>query len=82
MDILNNIQGKNLIGNRVKEARHKHKTKVTQIELLSRLQVRGLYLEKTTISKIEAGSRSVTDIELVAIADSLDVSVTWLLGIE
>ncbi len=80
--MLGDIQGKNLIGERVREARHKSKPKITQIELISRLQVRGVDLEKTTISKIEAGSRMVTDIELVGIADALKVSVTWLLGIE
>ncbi|MHB8064129.1 MAG: helix-turn-helix domain-containing protein [Ruminiclostridium sp.] len=42
----------------------------------------GIDLEKTTISKIEAKTRPVTDIELVAIADALNVSVMWLLGKE
>ncbi|WP_312699418.1 hypothetical protein [Sedimentibacter sp.] len=49
---------------------------------MARLAVRGIDLEKTTISKIEAKTRPVTDFELVAIADSLGISVLWLLGIE
>ena len=73
---------KNIIGKRVRIAREKQKPKVTQIDLLARLDVRGLPLEKTTISKIEAGTRPVSDIELVAIADSLYVTPHWLLGIE
>ena len=73
---------KNLIGSRVREARHKSKPKITQTDLLARLAVRGIELEKTTISKIEAKNRPVTDIELVAIADALGVSVLWLLGLE
>lgn len=77
---LNNSSDKNLIGNRVRQARHKTKPKVTQTDLLARLAVRGINLEKTTISKIEAKTRPVTDIELVAIADALGVSVLWLLG--
>jgi len=73
---------KNLIGDRVRQARHKAKPKITQKDLLARLAVRGIELEKTTISKIEAKTRPVTDIELVAIADALGVSVLWLLGKE
>jgi len=70
---------RNLIGSKVKQARYKFKPKVTQTDLLARLAVRGIELEKTSISKIEAKTRPVTDIELVAIADALGVSVMWLL---
>lgn len=73
---------KNLIGDRVYQARHKSKPKITQSDLLARLAVRGVELEKTTISKIEAKTRPVTDVELVAIADALGVGVLWLLGRE
>jgi HTH-type transcriptional regulator, cell division transcriptional repressor len=44
--------------------------------------VRWIELEKTTISKIEAGTRPVTDIELVAIAEALGVNILWPLGKE
>lgn len=73
---------RNLIGPRVREARERANPKVTQSDLLARLAVRGLELEKTTISKIEAQTRPVTDIELVAISDSLGVSILWLLNLE
>lgn len=73
---------KNIIGERVREARLKAKPKVTQIDLLARLEVREIYLEKTAISKIEAGTRPVSDKELVAIADALRVTPNWLLKIE
>jgi len=73
---------KNIIGERVREARLKAKPKVTQIDLLARLEVREIYLEKTAISKIEAGTRPVSDKELVAIADALRVTTNWLLKIE
>ncbi|SCG81803.1 transcriptional regulator [Proteiniborus sp. DW1] len=82
MTNMRNSNEKNLIGNRVRQARHRVKPKVTQIDLLARLAVRGIELDKTTISKIEAKTRPVTDIELVAIADALGVSVLWLLGME
>jgi transcriptional regulator with XRE-family HTH domain len=76
------LEGKNIIGDRVREARIRYKPKVTQVELISRLQVRGLEMDETSISKIENKTRSVTDRELVAIADSLNVSINWLLGKE
>jgi transcriptional regulator with XRE-family HTH domain len=79
---INDLNGKNLIGDRLRQARHKSSPKITQTDLLARLAVRGIELEKTTISKIESRTRPVTDIELVAIADALDVSVLWLLGLE
>lgn len=73
---------RNLIGERVKLARHNVNPKITQDDLLARLEVRGIILEKTSISKIEAKTRPVTDIELVALADALGVSILWLLSRE
>ncbi len=73
---------RNLIGPRVKQARENAKPKITQSDLLARLAVRGVELEKTTISKIEAQTCPVTDIELVALSDALGVSIPWLLNIE
>jgi transcriptional regulator with XRE-family HTH domain len=70
---------KNLIGDRVREARHRRNPKITQLDLLARLAVRGVYMESTSISKIESYKRPVTDIELVAIAEALNVSILWLL---
>ena len=73
---------KNIIGDRVREARLRTKPKVTQTDLLARLETREIYLEKTSISKIEAGTRPVTDKELLTIADALHVSPNWLLKLE
>lgn len=71
---------KNLIGPRVRIARLKQKPKITQVDLLARLAVRGIELEKTAISKIESRKRPTSDIELVALADALGVNILWLLG--
>ena len=78
--MVNNKKNRNLIGEHVREVRLNSKPTITQADLLARLAVRGIDLEKTAISKIESKTRPVTDIELVAIADSLGVSVIWLLG--
>ncbi len=71
---------KNLIGSRLRLARLMKKPIVRQKDLLARLEVKGLHLSDSAISKIESGNRSVTDIELVAFAEALNVSVMWLLG--
>ena len=71
---------KNICGNRVYEARAKKR--LTQSELSAQLQVRGVMLERDSISRIEIGTRFVADYEVVEIAKVLDVSPMWLLGLE
>ena len=39
-------------------------------------------MNRDCISKIENGDRFVADFEVLTMADVLEVSVTWLLGIE
>ena len=43
---------------------------------------RGIMVERDVISRMESGSRIVTDFEAVAIAEVLEVPVLWLLGKE
>ena len=71
---------RNIIGERVRLARERAKPLITQTDLAARLQIEGLRLERVTISKIETGYREVTDVEAVAIAKALSVTVSWLLG--
>ena len=68
---------KNLIGARVESARKNQNMK--QKELLAQLQVRGVDLNASGLSKLEGQIRYVTDMELLALADILNVSVNWLL---
>lgn len=71
---------KNICGKRVKEARKK--MKISQTVLAARLQVEGVNLERDSISRIEIGTRFVTDYELAALSRILNVSPSYLLGIE
>ncbi len=71
---------RNVIGERVRLARERAKPPITQADLAARLQIKGLRLERVTISKIETGYREVTDVETLAIAKALGVTVSWLLG--
>lgn len=70
---------KNVIGMRVQQTRLSSDPKVTQGELVARLQVLGVMIDQSTLSKIENGQRPVTDIELVAFAKVLKVSPSSLL---
>ena len=54
--------------------------RISQADLAARLQVAGVILERDSISRIEIGTRFVTDYEVVEIARALDVSIEWLLG--
>ncbi len=71
---------KNICGDRVHEARCKHR--LTQNDLAAKLQVQGINIERDSVSRIEIGTRFVADYELREIAKILNVSVGWLLGLE
>ena len=71
---------KNICGDRVHEARCKHR--LTQSDLAAHLRVAGIIIERDSISRIEIGTRFVADYELREPAKILKVSVGWLLGIE
>ena len=72
----------NIVGERVKQARLKHKPPLTQDELSGRLSAVGVAIDRAGISKIEIGLRSVLDFEIKAFAKVLDVSAAWLLGVK
>ena len=76
------VEGRNIVGQRVREARRNAKPRITQEELIARLQVLGITIDQSTLSKIENNQRPVTDIEVVALAKALRVAAGWLLGEE
>lgn len=69
-------EDKNLIGKNLKKIRTK--LKMSQQELSAKLELLGVYVCRGSISRIEDRSRTVTDIELFAIAEVLDVDVKEL----
>jgi transcriptional regulator with XRE-family HTH domain len=73
---------RNIVGARIREARYRLGQKVTQEQLAARLQTLGLDLDRTAISKIEAGKRPVTDREIVGICKALGIKVARLFGEE
>ena len=73
------IGTKNICGTRVEERRKAIGMK--QKDLLTQLQIRGVDLNASGLSKLEGQIRSVCDTELIALSEVLGVSVGWLLGL-
>lgn len=71
---------RNVVGSRVRQARGQATPRVSQVDLAARLQVLGLRIDQSAVSKIEQGHRPVLDLEVVALAKALKVSASWLLG--
>lgn len=69
-----------MVGARVTEARQHIGMK--QVDLLAKLQVSGIDISTPALSLLEGQKRPVSDFELCALADALQVSVAWLLGRE
>ena len=72
------LGNRNIVGARVTAARKAQGMK--QVELLAKLQLAGIDISIPALSLLEGQKRPVSDIELNALADVLNVSVEWLLG--
>jgi len=68
---------RNVIGHRIREARLKHKPIVSQEDLAARLATRGVYFDRSAISRMEQQGRFIRDYEIIAIAEALKVPVAW-----
>jgi transcriptional regulator with XRE-family HTH domain len=71
---------RNLIGQRVRDARLRLKPTVSQDDLAGRMAAKGVFVDRTAISRIELKDRYVMDFEAKALAKCLGVSVAWLFG--
>ena len=74
-------QRRNIVGERVREARQRFTPPLTQDQLSGKLAGKGVQLDRVAIAKVESGLRSVFDFEVRALASVLRVDVRWLLGI-
>ena len=77
--IICGMGNRNVVGIRVRKTRRATKPRITQKELMARLQVLGMMIDQSSLSKIENGQRPVTDKEVVALAKALKVSPMSLL---
>lgn len=69
---------KNICGIRIERLRREKNIK--QKDMLESLALQGVPMTAATLSKIEGQHRSIYDYELLAIANTLDISVDSLLG--
>ncbi len=74
------LGSRNIVGKAVEERRKAINMK--QRDLLTQLQIKGIEINASGLSKIEGQLRSVNDYELKALSEVLGVSVNELLGIE
>jgi len=71
-------QRKNVTGKRIRQARAILQPPMSQRQLVRKLLAKGIDVDQSVISRIENQERLVTDIELIAIAKFLKVTVAWL----
>lgn len=69
----------NIVGERVRALRIEKR--MSQKELLRRIQTEGMDIGESSISRLEFQDRIVQDYELICIARALDVGVRYLLGL-
>ena len=75
-------EARNIVGQRVREARRLHSPPLAQEDLAVALaEELDQPVGRTTITRLERGQRPVTDIEVLALARLLGVDVRWLLGL-
>lgn len=66
----------NIIGENVKRARKK--MKLSQKVLAERLETEAVYICRGSISRIESGERTVTDIEIAGLSKVLKIPISKL----
>lgn len=69
---------RNIVGKRIRDARKSLNPPITQEKLAARLESNGWRMSRDIIAKIEIGEREVNDIELMAFAQILKVSIESL----
>ena len=65
-------------GDRIRELRLK--ARLSQAALAVKMQTEGVIVEQDVISRIESGSRLVTDYEILVLTRIFNVSADWIIG--
>ena len=71
---------KNVSGDRIRELRLRDR--LSQAALAAKMQTEGVIVEQDVISRIESGSRLVTDYELLVLTRIFSTTADWLIGAE
>ena len=70
----------NIAGDRIKEARKL--ADLSQSKLAAKMQLKGICITQKAISRLEKGERIITDYEIIAFSEVLNVSIAYLLHLE
>ena len=68
----------NLCGEKIAE--YRKAMKISQRKLADKLQLIGLDIDKNAVQRMESGQRFITDIELVFLANALEIEISDLFG--
>ena len=71
---------KNVSGDRIRELRLR--ARLSQAALAAKMTTEGVIMEQDVISRIESGSRLVTDYELLVLTRIFGTTADWLIGAE
>lgn len=71
-------RGHNILGRHIRQARLRMEPEMSQADLAARLTVRGIPVDRASVTRIENGKRYLRDFEIRAVARILRVSVAWL----
>lgn len=74
------IGDRNLVGVRVEKRRKE--LGMSQKDLLAKMQIKGLDMNASGLSKLEGQIRGVTDKELIALSEILELTLNQLVGLE
>ena len=75
------LRSRNIIGDRIREARRLFVPPLTQDQVSGRLAKMGVQLDRVALAKVESGLRCAFDFEVKALSAVLKVDANWLLGI-
>ena len=66
----------NIIGENLKSARKK--MKLSQKQLVEKLEAEAVYICRGSVSRIESGTRAITDIEIAGLSKVLEIPIEEL----
>lgn len=71
---------KNVIGPTIRKLRYAARVPMSQEALAAKLQIRGVLLDRSALTRIESQERMVRDVEIIALAAALRVPIERLFG--
>ena len=78
--LMKNAGTKNVTGDRIRQCRRSIDPPLTQAELARRMRKMGVPMLQDALSRIENRRMGVSDIELIALAKCLGITVAFLCG--